>query len=91
MFKLFKSKKQEEATKDEERLKASKVVTKEMKLASIRITYDVSFREPFQAKVEYKERPTEWNGSGVTDVIDLRAESWSELLDTVNNHFKGAK
>lgn len=89
-MKLFKSKKQVEKLKAIEKIlpEATIIETTQLKLAELRVVYSISQRQEFQATVKYYERPTDWGNQGTSKEITLTANSWSELIDKVLEHFK---
>lgn len=87
MFKLFKSKQQEESLKSIPTLDVEKHRQISLKLTRLNMTFSISQTLPYQAVIEYAERPTNWNDPGVLDSVRIVADSWPELLDKVNEHF----
>ncbi len=93
MFGLFKSKEQVEQVKELAPIlpTATVIETTELQLSGVRIVYSVSAREPFQAWINYHERPTDWGNQGTTKEVNLKASSWPELIDKVTEHFNNQK
>lgn len=90
MFKLFKSKKQEETITSINPggpATATKPVSRELTLSVLRIEYNVSQTTPFHATIRYEERPTNWSDHGITEEVVIKGENWSDLLEKVSKHF----
>ena len=88
-MRLFRDKAQVEELKNIEKILPEAILTETMqlKLAAVRITYSVSLRNTFEATIEYCERPTDYGNQGTSKKIEFTADSWSELIDKVIDHF----
>lgn len=90
MLNLFRNKKQVEDLKSiGTLLPDDKIVeTTKLKLSSLHITYNISDRMIFRARIVYIERPTDYGNQGTSKEVSFTADSWPALIDKVLEHFR---
>lgn len=89
MFTLFKSKKQQEDLKEAQIIDSTKKIEKTLKLYNLRIEYNVDYRHMYKATIVYKENLNTWISDGASESAEIIGENWADLIDKVNEHFKG--